>query len=54
MSIALSVIDQTWLSSVSPPRTSVTRATWSLVSATTARAPESWRIQSTCSADDVS
>ena len=54
MSTALSVIDQTWLSSVSPPRTSVTRATCSGVSATTARAPESSRIHSICSADDVS
>ncbi len=54
MSTALSVSDQTWLSSVSPLRTSVTFATCSGVSATTARAPESSRIQATCSADEVS
>ena len=51
---ALSVIDQTWLRSSRLPRTSVIRAMWSAPSATTARAPESRRIHSIWSAEDVS
>ena len=42
---ALSSIDQTWFSSSSPARTSAIRARWPAPSATTARAPESRRIQ---------
>ncbi len=48
-STALSAKDHRWWSSCSSPRTAATRATCSSLSATTAQAPESRRIQATCS-----
>ena len=53
-STALSSMDQTWRSSSRSARTSATRLRWEGPSATTAQAPESRRIQPTCSADEVS
>ena len=53
-SIALSSSDHTWFSDSRPERRSAIRAVWAGPSATTAAAPESPRIHSICSADDVS
>ena len=53
-STALSSIDQTWRRSSRSARTSAIRVRWEGPSATTAHAPESSRIQRTCSGDDVS
>ncbi len=53
-SIALSASDHTWFSDSSEDRRSAIRAVWTGPSATTAVAPESPRIHSICSADEVS
>ena len=53
-STALSSNDHTWRRSSRLPRTSAMRAMWGAPSVTIAQARESWRIQPTCSAEEVS